>query len=233
MIYIFDVKASVLPETLLFEGIEKDDLALMLDCLEPRICDYKKDEFITMAGDAFESVGILLKGKAAVIKETFAGNRVVIAILQPGDMFGEMVVFSKNPVWPSTVIAQEDCTVFFLSGNKITGQCDKVCPWHKTLILNMLKIVSERALVLNKKVEYLTIKSMRGKISAFLLDQYKKTGKNIFVLPMNRNNMADFLNVSRPSMSREMSRMKDEGIIDYHRSTIKIKDVEALRRYVE
>lgn len=233
VIYIFDVKASVLPETLLFEGITKDELSLMMGCLEPRICDYKKDELIAMAGDAFESVGVLLKGRAAVVRENSAGDRLVIAILQPGDMFGEMVVFSKNPVWPSTVIASEDCTVFFLSGKKITGQCDKVCPWHKTLILNMLKIVSERALALNKKVEYLTIKSMRGKISALLLDQYKKTSKTTFVLPMNRNDMADFLNVSRPSMSREMSRMKDEGIIDYHRSTIKIKDVKALRRYVE
>lgn len=233
MVCILDIKASVLPETLLFEGIEKDDLDLMMNCLKPRICEYKKDECIAMAGDTFESVGILLKGKAAVIKETFAGDRVIIAILQPGDMFGEMVVFSKNPVWPSTVTAQEDCTVFFLSGKKITSQCEKVCPWHKTLILNMLKIISERALALNKKVEYLTIKSMRGKISTFLMDQYKKTGKTTFVLPMNRNDMADFLNVSRPSMCREMSRMKDEGVIDYHRSTIKIKDVEALGRYVE
>ncbi|HHY04413.1 MAG TPA: winged helix-turn-helix domain-containing protein, partial [Thermoanaerobacterales bacterium] len=69
--------------------------------------------------------------------------------------------------------------------------------------------------------------------SMFLLDQYKKTGKTTFVLPMNRNDMADFLNVSRPSMSREMSRMKDEGIIDFHLSTIKIKDIQALRSAAE
>ena len=97
----------------------------------------------------------------------------------------------------------------------------------------MLKIVSELPLKLNKKVEYPTIKSMYVKISVFLLDQYKKTGKTTFVLPMNRNDMADFLNVSRPSISRETSRMKDEGIIDYHLSTIKIKDIDALKIAVE
>jgi len=65
------------------------------------------------------------------------------------------------------------------------------------------------------------------------MEQHKKTGRTLFVLPMNRNDMADFLNVSRPSMCREMSRMKDEGIIDYHRSTIDIRDIEALMQYVE
>lgn len=227
------MKKSVLPEAILFDGIDVNDLSVMMGCLKPRICEYKKDEYIALAGDKFESVGILLTGEAAIIKENAEGNRVVMAILQPGDMFGEMVVFASNSIWPSTVVAQQDCKVFFLSRNKIIGQCERICPWHRTLILNMLKIVSERALILNKKVEYLTIKSMRGKISVFLLDWYKKTGKTIFVLPMNRNDMADFLNVSRPSMSREMSRMKDEGIIDYHLSTIKIKDIDALKSAVE
>lgn len=227
------MKKSVLPEAILFDGIDVNDLSVMMGCLKPRICEYKKDEYIAIAGDKFESVGILLTGEAAIIKENVEGNRIVMAILQPGDMFGEMVVFSSNSIWPSTVVAQQDCKVFFLSKNKIIGQCERICPWHRTLILNMLKTVSERALTLNKKVEYLTIKSMRGKISVFLLDQYKKTGKTTFVLPMNRNDMADFLNVSRPSMSREMSRMKDEGIIDYHLSTFKIKDIDALRSAVE
>jgi CRP-like cAMP-binding protein len=104
-----------------------------------------------------------------------------------------------------------------------------VCPWHRTLVTNLLGITSERALMLNKKVEYLTIKSIRGKISTFLLDLYKKTGNNNVMLNMNRNELADFLNVSRPSKSREMCRMRDEGIIDFHLSTIRIKDVEALR----
>jgi len=230
---VLDSELSVLSETLLFEGIQRSDLVAMMDCLQPRICQYKKDECIAMAGDVSESVGILLKGRAAVTKETISGDRVIIAVLQQGDMFGEMIVFTEHPVWPSTVTAKEHCTVFFLSGKKITGQCDKVCPWHRALILNMLRIVSERALALNKKIEYLTIRSMRGRISAFLMEQHKKTGRTLFVLPMNRNDMADFLNVSRPSMCREMSRMKDEGIIDYHRSTIDIRDIEALMQYVE
>ena len=97
----------------------------------------------------------------------------------------------------------------------------------------LIWIVSERALKLNKKVEYPTTKSIHGKISVFLLGQYRKTDKTTSVLPVNRNDMADFLNLSRPSISRETSRMKDEGIIDYHLYTIKIKGIDALRSVIE
>jgi CRP-like cAMP-binding protein len=97
----------------------------------------------------------------------------------------------------------------------------------------MLGIISEKALMLNRKVEYLAIKSMRAKISTFLLEQYKKTGKTTFMIPLNRNELADFLNVSRPSMSREMCRMKEEGIIDFHRASIRIINPDALKKSVE
>jgi cAMP-binding proteins - catabolite gene activator and regulatory subunit of cAMP-dependent protein kinases len=97
----------------------------------------------------------------------------------------------------------------------------------------MLKLISDKTLMLNKQVEYLSMKSMRGKISSFLIEQYKKTGYTTFILPMMRNELADFLNVSRPSMSREMGRMRDEGVIDFHKSSIRIKDIAALKQMAE
>ncbi|QOR36980.1 Crp/Fnr family transcriptional regulator [Clostridium sp. 'deep sea'] len=204
----------------------------MVSCLKPRIEHFKKYDFITMAGDTFKELGIILKGEAIVIKENAAGNRVIMMTLKPSDMFGEMVVFSEKSKWPATVQAQKDCTVFFLSKTKIIGECDKVCPWHKQMIQNMLKITSMRALKLNKQVEYLTIKSMRVKLSTYILEQYNKCLKNTFELPLKRNELADYLNVSRPSMSREMGRMRDEGLIDFYKSTVKIIDIEGLKSFV-
>ncbi len=232
MINIFKIDAEVLAKASLFEGIDTADLTKMLGCLGPKVSVYQKNDFITIAGERFESVGIMLEGEAVVIKENAAGNRVMMAILRPGDIFGEAVVFAAESIWPGSVVAQEASKVLFLSRQKILGQCQKICPWHRTIIQNMLKIVSEKAMLLNKKVEYLTIKGMRGKIALFLLEQYRKAGKDTFGLPMNRNEMADFLNVSRPSMSREMCRMKEEGVIDFHLSTIRIKDLKALKEMV-
>jgi CRP-like cAMP-binding protein len=84
-------------------------------------------------------------------------------------------------------------------------------------------------LLLNQRVEYLTIKSMRGKISNYLLEQYRITGNNHLILPLNRNELADFLNVSRPSMSRELCSMRDEGVIDFHLNAFRIVDIEKLK----
>lgn len=217
----------------LFHSISREELANMLECLNPTTCRYKKGEYITVAGERFTGIGIVLSGNAAVTKENATGNRVIMAMLGPGEMFGEMAAFSRNRVWPATVVAHGDCTTIFLPSEKIVENCERGCAAHRLLITNMLRIISEKAIMLNRKVEYLAIRSLRGKIGAYLLEQYKKTGKTTFLLPLKRHELADFLNVSRPSLSREMGRMKAEGIIDFHRTSVKIVDLKALQKTVE
>lgn len=217
----------------LFENISRDQMLSILNCMNLKIQEYKKNDYLTIAGEDFFQIGVVLSGTVALTKETAAGSRVIIGLLGAGEMFGEMAAYSGKKSWPVTVIAQTNCTVMFFSQDKIVGCCDKVCISHKQLIMNMLKVVSNRALMLNKKVEYLSIKSLRGKISTFLLEEYKKTGSNTFQLELNRNELADFINVSRPSLSRELCKMRDEGLIDFHSTAIKIKDFEAIKELSE
>lgn len=220
---------KVLGNSYLFKDMTRDEIEKMLICLNPTINRYEKNELITREGDLFEALGLLLEGKANVIKEKASGARVVMTMLHEGDVFGEMAAFSEINKWPATVQCIEKCTVMFIPKINIIGECEKMCPWHRRLIGNFVKIVSVKALMLSNKVEYLTIKSMRGKIAAFLMDQYKRSNSLTFNVPFNRNEMADFLNVSRPSMSRELIKMKEEGIIDFHLSSFKIKDLDKLR----
>lgn len=226
---MFEEYVEIISKTALFKGIERDKISVMLECLKPKVSSYNRNDCIVISGVVFESVGIILKGKATVSKENAAGNRIIMTVLEKGNIFGEMLAFSSQTIWPATVQAQESCMVFFLPRGKIVGECDRMCPWHRSLIQNFLRIISERALMLNKKVEYLTIKSMREKISTYLLEQYKITGDKNIILPLKRYELADFLNVSRPSMSREMCKMRDEGIIDFHLTAFRILDVEALK----
>ena len=217
-----------LKKTLLFAGIREEDLINMMACLQPKVCHYDKNETIALAGDGFECIGILVRGEAVVMKENAAGSRHVMTMLKPGDLFGEMVVYAANSAWPATVQAREASTVLFLDREKIIGERCQACSWHRTLIHNLLRIISERAVMLNKKVEYLTIRGLRGKLSAFLLDQYKKQGKPDLQLPLNRNELADFLHVSRPSMSRELARMQEDGLITFQRQTVRIQNLKVL-----
>lgn len=213
----------------LFKDFEIDELNKMLMCICPKITSYKKKEYVTIAENRFTGIGIVLEGEVIVTKENAAGNRVIMAKLKEGDIFGEMMAFSGYNKWAATVVASTDCTVIFLPPEKIVGNCSNVCRGHKLLIQNMLSLISKKALGLNRKVEYLVIKSIRRKISVYLLEQYNKTERLTFIVPLKRNELAEFLNVSRPSLSREIIKMKEEGIIDFYRSTFKIIDIEGLK----
>ncbi|MCT4618296.1 MAG: Crp/Fnr family transcriptional regulator [Marinisporobacter sp.] len=223
---------DILMKVKLFETIEANELNNMLLCLRPTKGSYKKKEYITIAQDEFTGIGIIVEGEVLVTKENVAGDRVIIAKLNAGNIFGEIIAFSNQNQWPATVIAVTDCTILFLPTEKILGNCPKMCIGHKRLIQNMLKIVSQKALQLNRKIEYLAMKSIRTKISNYLLEQYHRIGKNKFMIPLKRNELAEFLNVSRPSLSRELIKMKEEGLIDFHKSNFEITDLSELKTNV-
>lgn len=223
---------QMLARSPLFMGIGGEDMKAMLGCLKPIKTEHARGECIAIAGEPIRGVGVIITGRAAVVKDSAAGESVVMTILEPGDLFGEIAAFAEEPRWPATVQAQDASTVFIIPQERIVGRCAENCPRHQLLTRNMLKIVSNRALMLNQKVTYLAMKGMRERISAYLLDQYEKTGQATFTLPLNRNETAAFLGVSRPSMSREIGRMKEEGLIDFHLSTFRIVDPEGLRRCV-
>lgn len=224
---------EILTECKLFMGIESKHLNTMLQCLRPNVRPYSKNEVIAIAQDPFTELGIVLEGSVSVAKESVAGNRIIIAVFESGDMFGEMAAFSGEAKWPSTVLAHSDCTIMFLSPEKIVGKCENLCISHNLLIVNMLRILSDRAMMLNRRVEYLAIKTIRGKISIYLLEQYRRSGNTTFMLPLKRKELAEFLNVSRPSLSREMCQMRDEGIIDFHMSSVRLVDMEVLEEIAE
>ena len=217
----------------LFSGISRDELPHTLRCLNAKIKSYKKGEYVAIADTAFDGIGLVLFGEVAIVKETVSGNRNILAMFKSREMFGEVIAFSEVKLWPATVIAQSDSHILYLQAQNILGFCDKLCTSHQHLIANMLKIISKKTLVLNKKIEYLSLKSMRGKLSKYLLEQYKKSGNLTFSMTFNREELADFLNVSRPSMSRELGKMRDEGILEFYKVSLKILDLAALKSMLE
>lgn len=233
MIFIKNIWEEILVNSLLFSDITDKDINHMLACLNPKQDSFSKGEFIAQAGQPMKGLGLLLNGSLSVVKESINGNRVIINILKPGELFGEMAVFSGERVWPASVYALMNSTVMFIAPDKIVGRCANACSFHRQITVNMLKILSDKAMQLNKKVEYMSIRGMREKLCTYLWEQYTKQQSHIIHLPMKRNEMADFLNVSRPSMSREMCRMRDEGLIDFHLSAVKILQPEKIAEYVQ
>jgi CRP/FNR family transcriptional regulator, dissimilatory nitrate respiration regulator len=223
---------NVLNSCRLFGNIDNESLGIMLNCLKPKISRYKQREIIVAYGQPFHGIGIIADGKVALTKETYSGNRIVMGILDAGEIFGETAAFSGNRLWPVTVIDLEDSVVLFLPPDKLTGTCSNVCASHSTLIMNMLAILSARASMLDKQIEHISAKNIRGKISSYLLDIYNRQKTGTINLPMKRHEMADYLNIPRPSLSREMALMRDDGIIEFDGPVVNIKNISALEESV-
>lgn len=223
---------KILVKTPLFNGLKEDEIKTFFGCLNPVCHKYEKNEVIAYKGEKIDSIGIIAKGLLAVSKDTACGSRMIVSLLKQGELFGEMAAFSSFPHWPATVTAHEYSEVIFIHSQNIVGYCSEGCDIHRKVVVNMLGILSNKALMLNKKLEYISIKNLRTRICRFLYEEYIKTGKTTLMISMNRDQLADYLNVARPSLSRELSLMKDEGIIDFYKSVIKIENIEKLMQYV-
>ncbi len=215
----------------LFFGIDETGLQDMLSCFQPRVAGFKKGEYICIEGDDQTAIGVLLSGKLNIVRESISGNKQVMTILAPGDIFGEMAAFTDKKRWPASVVAVEASEIMYIPIDRFSITCAKSCDSHAQFIRNMLGILSKKAMILNRKVEYLTVKGMREKLCRYLIELYRQKGQAMFEMDMNRNELADFLNVSRPSMSREMGRMRDEGLIDFYRGSVRILVPDELMQY--
>lgn len=216
---------DVLKSAALFRGIGGESLNLMLDCLRPAVRRFKPRDIITARGEVFQGIGIIASGKVALTRETFSGDRVILGILNAGDIFGERLAFSERKLWPVTTVAQEDCVVLFLPPHKVTGTCSNVCASHAALIMNLLRVLSDHVSMLESKIEHVSAKTVRGKVSSYLVERYRESGASGFTLPMKRNELADYLNLPRPSLSREMGLMRDAGIIEFDGARVNVLDV--------
>lgn len=222
-----------LEKCVLFDGIDETEIKKILQCLEYRIVQHKKNEYPAQIDQKLDGVGIVLEGEAAVVRENLNGNRIIVNIFDVGEMFGEVLILSGENRWPAKIQALTDCVIMYVHPEKILDICENVCSQHKVLLTNLVRVVSKKAYYLNRKVEYLSLKSINGKLSKYLLEQSERSGNLTFKLPLNREALADFLNISRPSMSRELCNMRDTGIIEFYRESVKIIDIDRLKLLLE
>ncbi len=225
---MYDEWIDMLETTELFKGIDPSEIIKILGCSNPSIRQYKKKEIITIEESEFTGIGLVLEGEVSLTKDNLAGDRLIIARIKTGDIFGEISAFVAES-WLETVTAQTDCQVLFISPDRIVGMCPHMCVGHRILIQNTLHLVSEKAYVLHKKVEMLSLSSIRKKVATYLLEQYYIKNTPVFKIPLKRNELAEYLHIQRPSLSRELANMKEEGLIEFTGNTFKVLDLEYLK----
>lgn len=206
----------------LFNGISSDCINSMLNCLGAKTVSYKRNEIILMVDDSIESIGLVLEGCVLVSSEDFMGVRAIMAIIEKYDIFAEAFVCANLSKSPVTITAVDNCKIMWLKLPRIIQTCNKACQFHSKLIENMMSLLASKNMQMHQKLDILSKRNLREKILTYLHINASKTKSRTFEIPLSRNELADYLNADRAALSRELSKMKQEGIIDFNLSSFRI-----------
>ena len=201
----------------LFSGIRDEEIGAMLQCLQASEAKYARAVSILRSGEVVESVGLLLEGAVLVVQEDFWGNRNLLAAVGPGELFAEAFACA-HAVSPVSVQCTTDGSVLYLNVRAVFSPCEKACAQHKTLSQNLIRVLAEKNMQLNEKAGFLSQRTTREKLLAYLSAQARRAGSASFRIPFDRQQLADYLSVNRSAMSAELSNMQRDGLLRTDRS---------------
>ena len=216
------LNADILSHIPLFQGITVDELARLDTVLYPHIKNASSGEFLSYPEDVIEDTGIVLEGRIHMISEDFWGNQNIIAEFADLSLFGEAHSLSRMPMFFSLAVVKSSTLLSFRAQKLRAPEFQNEIALRK-LCDNLMNIIIEKKLYYMKKADILSRRSLREKISAFLSEEYRKKGTPSFRIPYDRQQMADYLSIDRCALSKELSKMKKEGILDYRHSWFQLK----------
>ena len=207
----------------LFAGIRREELTSMLDCLGGKTVEISKGAPVFLEGDPAQFVGVVLSGAIQILRDDYYGNRSVMTAVEPGELFGEAFSCAGIKTLPVSAIALKNSTVLLLNCKHVLTVCPKACQFHNQLVNNLLRVMARKNLALSQKIQVMSHKTTKEKLMAYLLDQAKRKQSPEFVIPYDRQALADYLGVERSAMSAEISKLKKAGIIDSKGSWFRIQ----------
>ncbi len=212
--------ADVMKKCALFADLDGERLISALRYFNATAAHCEKGEFIHHAGEKMDRFGLVLKGVVQVCTDDLNGNRMIMANVTAGNTFGEALCFLRIPAAPVYIYATEPVVFLWLSTDHVSQMTRSAeeSEWKNRFIT----IVAERSLKMNSRVQILSKLTLREKLNAFFTDRARKAGSDTFILPLSRDDMADYLGTNRSALSRELSKMKKEGIIDFYKGSFRI-----------
>ncbi len=208
--------ASEIASCRLFRGLDRDQTARALALLEASKADYTRGAFVHSAGEPLSRFGMVLSGLVQVLTDDINGNRMIMANVTSGGTFGESLCYLKVKEPEIYIVAQKPSGVLWLSAEVFRREAET--EFGLEMKNRFISMLAERALSMNTRIQILSRLTLRDKLTALFTAFADKGGRSV-VLPFNRADMAAYLGTDRSALSRELSRMKAEGVIDYHKNS--------------
>jgi len=217
---------NVLKLTGLFNGFSTLELLELFKTNPYIISQYKKNSIVHFESEKCTSWGIILKGEVIVQKIDEKGNVLTVTSFRVGDNIGGNLLFSKQPYYPMSIIAKTDSEILHINKDFVLLLCQS----SKEFLLQFLTCISDKTTILTNKIKAIAMKSIRDSIIEFLNYEYYTQKNKVIEIHMTKKELAERLGIQRTSLSRELNKMKKEGLVNYDASTITICDNSIIRK---
>ncbi|MGN1094850.1 MAG: Crp/Fnr family transcriptional regulator [Eubacteriales bacterium] len=209
-------------ETLLFRGCPEEDIKNMAIHLDFRTVKYKKGNMILNSGDIVTDIRLVLCGSIRLEHNDILGNKTIIGIVGAGGVFAESYALISGEPLMIDVVANEDCEILLISAQRLLAPCS-ACKSQNILVRNLLIIEARKNLHLSRRSLHTSPKTIRGRLLSYFSQQISAQGSNKIKIRFDRQQLADYLNIDRSALSKELGKMKKEGLIEYKKNMFEIK----------
>lgn len=202
-----------LQQSMLFRGMTELEITKALQVLEAHEKSFQKGETLLIAGTITERMGLVLEGSVTIESNDAWGNRTIISYVGQGQVFAETYALLENEPMLVDVTASEDCRVFFLRSGRIQSLKNSLEPWALKYITNLLTISMHKNLILSGRSFHTAPKTIRGRVMAYLNSVSLQKHSREFDIPFDRQQLADYLNLERSALSKELGKMQKDKLI--------------------
>ncbi len=206
----------------LFQNFTEAEAAAILSSSYLRVSSFPKEAVIFHSGDLVHEIGIVQHGSVHIESIDPWGKKSILSSVSTGQVFAETYAITGTPMMVDAVAA-EDCSILFLDIKSLLREENAQQTWYPKLLNNILRISVQKNLLLSSRIFCTTPKTIRERVMLYLSTQATKSGSITFQIPFNRQQLADYLNVDRSALSKELGKMRDDGLLDFYKNSFKLK----------
>jgi CRP-like cAMP-binding protein len=213
-------------DSVLGQGLNPEDLDHLLHDGYARLAAWPAGSVLARRAEAQREFYVVLSGRLQVVRPRSDGSRHIIDVVNAGGACGAVTAFAPKPRWPADVHAARPVRILAVDTRELlsTGPPQ---PLRQRLLQNCVRLLADRARHLNARGELLTRRGLRARLAFYLNRQADSSGR---VTPaLTRQELADHLQVSRASMTRELGRMAEEGLLTINGRAFQLHDRDALK----
>ena len=207
-----------LKQIALVESFDVNQLESLLQAKSNKVNSYEKNNIVHFVGDICEKLEIILSGEVVVDRIDESGKLMTIAEFFDGDILGGNLLFSKNPYYPMTVTAKKPTIILEISKEQLFDLFASSLDFLKSY----LAYISDHSVILGDRIKHYVNRTIRECIISYLDYESKKQESNTIKLEITKKALAERIGVQRTSLSRELAKMRDEGLIKLDSDCIKI-----------